>query len=406
MQQPPANVTSRRNMAILFFSMVVVMLGFGMILPILPFYVEYFGASGSALGLLMAIYGIMQFVFAPLWGKLSDRVGRKPVLLLGIFGNAVTQVVFGLATSLEMLFVVRALAGVLASATLPTAMAYISDSTSEEDRGGGMGVLGAAMGLGMVFGPGIGGWLAQNSLSFPFFIAGALSLLSFGLAVVFLPESLPVSERTEKGEIHYLDHFREMGQALYGPIGFLLVLAFLLNFGLTNFEGVFGLYAKDRFGYGTLEVGLILMFMGLLSALIQGGLTGRLTRRFGEVAIIRWSMASSAVAFVAMIFATTLPGILLTIGAFILSNTMLRPAVSSLTSKRTTGGQGMAMGLSNSFMSLGRVVGPGLAGFLFDIRYFLPYLVGGVVMLVGYWLCLVYLETRQESQPAATLESA
>lgn len=130
------------------------MMGFGMIIPILPFYVEQFNTGGSTLGLLMATYALMQFIFAPVWGRLSDQHGRKPILMLGILGNAIASLLFGLSTQLWMLFAARALAGILSSATLPTAMAYIGDSTSEEDRGGGMGIMGAAMGVGMVIGPG------------------------------------------------------------------------------------------------------------------------------------------------------------------------------------------------------------------------------------------------------------
>ena len=148
---------NRRSMAILVVTLVVVMLGFGMIIPLIPFYIDAFGASGSELGLLMATFAAMQFFFAPVWGRLSDRHGRKWILMIGILGNALSQLFFGLSTELWMLFASRALTGILSAATLPTAMAYIGDSTSEEDRGGGMGMIGAAMGVGMVLGPGLGG---------------------------------------------------------------------------------------------------------------------------------------------------------------------------------------------------------------------------------------------------------
>jgi len=185
-------VSSRRNITILFFTLVVVMLGFGMVIPVMPFYVDSIGGSGSTMGLLMATYAVMQFIFAPMWGSLSDRYGRKPVLVVGVLGNAIAQVLFGLSTSLGMLFVARALAGILSSATLPTAMAFISDSTSEKERSGGMGLLGAAMGVGMILGPGISGVLAKTSLALPFFLAAALSLLALILVILVLPESLPV----------------------------------------------------------------------------------------------------------------------------------------------------------------------------------------------------------------------
>jgi DHA1 family multidrug resistance protein-like MFS transporter len=386
---------NRRNITLLFFTLVVVMMGFGMVIPILPFYIEHFGASGSAMGLLMAIYATMQLIFAPIWGRMSDRYGRKPIILVGVLGNAISQLLFGLSTQLWMLFAARALAGILSSATLPTAMAYISDSTSEEDRGGGMGIIGAAMGVGMVIGPGLGGWLAGQSLSLPFFLAAGLSTLALLLIWLLLPESLPATERVEPSTESQEAQWRVMWQALFGPIGFLLVMAFLLSFGLTSFESIFGLFSLHRFDYGPEMVGSLLAVIGVLSAIVQGGLTGPLTRRWGEAAIIRASLLGSAVGFGLMLLATNLVTVILTIGFFIVSNAMLRPSVSSLTSRRATGGQGVAMGLNNSFMSLGRIIGPIWAGFLFDVNISWPYLSGAVVMLIGFGLCFWWLPVKQ-----------
>jgi DHA1 family multidrug resistance protein-like MFS transporter len=382
---------NRRNITLLFFTLVVVMMGFGMVIPILPFYIEHFGASGSALGFLMAIYATMQLIFAPIWGRLSDRYGRKPIILVGVLGNALSQLLFGLSTQLWMLFVARALAGILSSATLPTAMAYISDSTSEEDRGGGMGIIGAAMGVGMVIGPGLGGWLAGQSLSLPFFLAAALSVLALLLIWWLLPESLPQEARVAQTATESEAQWRIMWQALFGPIGFLLIMAFLLSFGMTSFESVFGLYSLHRFEYGPGMVGTLLAVIGILSAIVQGGLTGPLTRRWGEAAVIRASLLGSAIGFGLMLLATNLVTVVLTISFFIISNAMLRPAVSSLTSRRASGGQGVAMGLNNAFMSLGRIVGPIWAGFLFDVNISWPYLSGAVVMFIGFGLCLLWL---------------
>jgi DHA1 family multidrug resistance protein-like MFS transporter len=187
-----------------------------------------------------------------------------------------------------------------------------------------------------------------------------------------------------------------MWQALFSPIGFLLVLSLLLSFGLTNFEAVFGLFALRRYGYGPDQVGLILGVIGLTSAAVQGALTGPLTKRWGEAAVIRASLAGSAIGFLIMLQAQNYAGVMITVSLFILSNAMLRPAVASLISRRTTGGQGMAMGLHNSFMSLGRVFGPLWAGFVFDLDLSLPYISGALVMALGFVLSL----RRLSSQPA------
>lgn len=383
--------SNSRNITILFFTLVVVMMGFGMIIPILPFYIESFDASGSELGLLMAIFALMQFIFSPIWGSLSDRYGRKPFLLLGAIGNALSMVFFGLSTQLWMLYIFRALAGSLSSATLPTAMAYIGDSTTEENRSKGMGLMGAAMGVGMILGPGLGGWLAQFSLQLPFFIAAGLSTLAALLIVLILPDSLPESERETSASPTRSPQFQAMWQALSSPIGVLLILAFILSFGLTNFEAVFGLFALERFDYGPQTVGILLTFIGVISSVMQGALTGPITRRWGETNVIRASLISTAIGFILMLAAFNFLTVLLTVGLFIISNALLRPAVSSLISQRATSGQGISLGLNNAFMSLGRIIGPLWAGYLFDINLHYPYLSGSVVMLAGFLVSLAYL---------------
>ncbi|MGC8825409.1 MAG: MFS transporter [Anaerolineae bacterium] len=373
----------RRSLIILFCSLVIIMLGFGIVIPILPFYVEHMGASGADLGLIMAIFAAMQFIFSPMWGDVSDRIGRRPVIMIGIVGNALAQVLFGLSTQLWMIYAARALSGILSAATFPAVMAFISDTTSEENRGGGMGILGAAMGVGMTLGPGIGGVMARFGLSAPFFAAAGISLVILVLVYLFLPESLPPEQRVGKaGKLRTVD-LGQLWQALFSPIGYLLFLAFLLSFALTNFEAIFGLYALRRYGYGTTQVGLIMTAVGLTTALVQGLLTGPATRRLGEVWVIRASLLVSAIGFAAMLTAASLPTVLLTTSIFVFGNAMLRPSVSSLISKRTHLPQGVAMGLNNAFMSLGRIAGPVAAGALLDVALFLPYLTGAVLMLLG-----------------------
>ncbi|MGB9669182.1 MAG: MFS transporter, partial [Anaerolineales bacterium] len=274
------------------------------------------------------------------------------------------------------------------SATLPTAMAYVSDSTNEEERGGKMGMIGAAMGIGMVIGPGLGGWLANSSLSAPFFLASGLSFFALIIVFLVLPE---VPRRAPKKDIRIRGpQIQNLWKALKGPIGILLWMAFLLSFGLTNFESVFGLYAKERYNYTPQQVGTILTVIGLISALIQGGLTGPATCKFGEIKVIRAAFISSAIGFLLMTLAQNYLQVMVTAGYFVLSNAMLNPSVASLISKNTSTEQGITMGLNNSFLSLGRIIGPMWAGSIFDMNIHFPYFSGSMIMLVGFFMSLIW----------------
>jgi DHA1 family multidrug resistance protein-like MFS transporter len=275
---------------------------------------------------------------------------------------------------------------------MPTTMAYIGDSTSEEERGGGMGVLGAATGLGVVLGPAIGGLLGGESLSVPFFLTAGICLFTLVLVILFLPESLPTQARKSLvTSVNPPPQGSSLWQTLFGPLGVLLLMAFLVSFGLTNFQGIFGYYALKKFGFGTEEVGWILTIVGIVSAVTQGVLTGPLTKRWGEATIIKITLLASAITFGLLLVANNLMTVLLTTGLFTLPNALLRPAVISLTSKNASERQGAAMGLNNTFNSLGRVVGPLWAGFAFDLNYNFPYLSGALIMFVGFISSLAWV---------------
>jgi len=382
---------SKRNLYILTFVLFVVMLGYGIIIPILPFYIEEMGAGGTELGLLVASYAVMRLICGPIWGSLSDRVGRKPVLLIGITGYAVTMVWFGLATQLWMLFAARILSGILSSATAPTTMAYIGDSTPENERGGGMGLLGAAGGVGTIFGPVAGGFLATESLSTPFFIAAGFSVLSLLLAIRYLPESLPAEARETNGKGEKIIDLKAWWQATNSPIGSLLILTFISTCGLMIFANVFGLYALDKFSFGTEDVGVMMMVLGLVSALAQGLLAGPFTKKLGDETVIKWGLLATALGFGLMLLADSYWTILLATAFFGLTVALQVPALTSLTSRRATVPQGIAMGLSNSFVSLGRIFGPLLGGFIYDINIQLPYLSGAAIMVLGFFASLIAL---------------
>lgn len=399
---PDAPLTSG-SLAVLLAGMFVVMVGFGIIIPVMPFYVLHFGASSIHLGLLMALYSTMQFIFAPLWGAFSDRVGRKPVLLVGLAGFTLSFVIFALATRLWMLFAARALAGVLSSATMPAAMAYVSDSTSEENRGGGMGAMGAAMGLGMIFGPAVGGLMSKFSIQAPFMVAAAMAAVNLVVGFFFLPESLRGARRPGKdgpgvggregaAGPRGVTFQRKVSRwdLARGPLLVLFALAFAVSFAMAGFESTFALYLSARLGFGSSEMGVVFTAMGVVGVLAQGVIVGRLIRRFGEGPVVRWGLVLS---LVGLLLTTRLRDLLTAIAfasLFSFGNSLTRPSVSSLVSKKATTGQGVALGAMQSFDSLGRIVGPLWGGVAFYLLHDLPYFSGAAALALGFGAAVLW----------------
>lgn len=374
------------------------MVGIGLVIPILPFYVQMFGADAKVLGLLVAVFSFMQFLFAPIWGRLSDKIGRKPLITIGLFGFAIAEFLFAFATGLWMLFLSRILAGTFGSALMPTAMAYVSDVTTEEKRGQGMGMLGAAMGLGIVVGPGIGGWLAEFDLSYPFLFAGIAATIAGVLSIIILPESYSKEQRiqTASKAQEKANQFVLLVRAIRSPVGFLLILVFLMSFGLANFQSIFGYYTMERYEYGPQEVGLTILIVGIIGTLSQGVLVGKLINLFGDERVVTGSLLISAFGFVIMTLANSFIWVLVTTSVFFLGNSMLRPALNSLISKLAGDRQGMVMGLNNSFLSLGNVAGPILAGTLFEINRNIPYLFGAFIMIVGLVSTIIWIVKKEK----------
>jgi len=370
---------------ILAFTLLVVMLGYGMVLPVMPFYIEKLGAGGRELGWLMACYSLMQLICAPVWGVLSDRIGRKPVLLVGVLGYAITLFLFGLADSLWMLFLARTLSGVLSSATMPTALAYIGDHAREQERSRDMGQLGAAMGVGVVVGPLLGGFLSSDTLALPFFVGAGLAFLAFLLVIFVLPESQ--QSQTTAGAKGALSG-AIIRQTITGPSGVLLSLVFVMSFGLTSFQGIAGLYGVDKFAFSTQQVGGMWMVLGAVMIVAQGLLTGPLTRRFGELPVIGGGLAGGAVGFLGMSLAEGYGGTLLALGLFALAMALCGPVLNAAVSRFAGERQGTVMGMTSAANSLGRVVGPLWAGYLYDINIEYPYWSGAAVLALDLLICL------------------
>jgi len=406
------NTVSRKNLFILSFTLLVVMLGYGMVMPIMPFYIEHFGAGGTELGWLMSTYSLMPQICAPIWGILSDRYGRKPILAIGVLGYAITLFMFGLAKTFAMLFIARSLSGILSSATMPTAMAYIGDNTPQKEKSKGMGQLGAMVGVGVIIGPLVGGFLSTDSLSLPFFVGSGLATLALLLVIFLLPESKPASSSTgglspSNGQISTLQSDStnpEQQQrprvldiylrVILSPAGILLLLIFIMSFGITNFQGMIGLYIVDKFASSTKQVGAIWMVMGIMLILVQGGLTGPLSKKLGEITLIRVGLFGGAIGFALVALAINYTTALLAIAFFIFTLALIGPALNSYISNFAGEHQGTIMGLNSAMTSLGRVVGPLWGGYIYDINIAYPFFSGAATLLLGLLVSFIGLQKQ------------
>ncbi|MEO2076101.1 MAG: MFS transporter [Bacillus sp. (in: firmicutes)] len=372
---------TKTALPLLFVVMFLVMVGFGIIIPVLPFYAEEIGANPTELGLLMAVYSLMQLIFAPIWGQISDRIGRKPVMMIGITGLALSFFIQAISSQLWMLFVARILGGILSSANMPTAMAYVADITTEENRGKGMGIIGAATGLGFVFGPAIGGIFSKISLNMPFYLASGSSLITLVLVFILFKESADKKKTVKRDSIW---------KAFNTHVSVLFFVQLLISLSLSGLEATFAYFAAKRAGLGSTQLGYIFMIMGFGSALVQGGLVGRFTKKYGERSVIQGGIIISAIGFglILLVHSFTTAAIFLTI--FGLGNGVIRPSVSSLLTKMSTAGHGSSTGLLSSFDSLGRIIGPPIGGWLFSLSIGLPYISGAIISMAALLLFVLF----------------
>ncbi|WP_435334175.1 MFS transporter [Haloarchaeobius sp. TZWWS8] len=421
-----AGTPRRRAMAVVVLVVFLDLVGFGIVIPILPFYVRSFGVSDFYIGLLAASYSLMQFGFAPLLGRLSDQYGRRPVLVLSLCGSVLAWTVFGLAGALWVLFLSRMLAGAMGG-NISTAQAYVADVTPPEDRAGALGILGAAFALGFIFGPALGGLFASDPVvaaakdlfpafvpatefSLPSFAAAGMSLLGVVVALVFLPE--PDRERGVAGDgtgtasaQNVVAQFRS---ALADPNlrGFVISF-FLVSVAFSGVQVAFIPWLADTFGYEAEQAALFLTYVGVLGVVVQAGLVGRVSRRLGDERMAVTGGVSLALALALIPFAPELAlvlpsvgplpagalGVVLVLPLLSFGNGLLNAALGALVSRSASSDrQGSAFGVTQGAGSLGRTVGPpamaGLYAFAFG---WVPFVVGGLLLLPVLALLLAFV---------------
>lgn len=363
----------KASLLVLMLTVFIDLLGFGIVVPFLAIYARQYGASGWTIGVVLAVYSLMQFFFSPVWGRLSDRVGRRPVLMISLAGSCLGYLLFSFAQSLMLIFVARMIAGI-AAANIGTAQAYVADATTPENRAKGMGLIGAAFGLGFIFGPPLGGLLShvggkmgyhQNLL--PGLTASTLSLVALAVATFALPESKAPDAAIRTGLPPQFDPKMWRYVASNKPLLLSFAAIFLIILAFAGMEPLVALHGPAAFGFKTMDLGFLFMFMGIIVAVIQGGIIGRLTKRFGErktaiigaVSLSVGLLAVPSMSIVAWLYAAAF---FIAVGQG-LSYPSLTSVVTRVSPQQELGGM---LGMQSALASLARVLGPIYAGALYD----------------------------------------
>lgn len=389
---------SKATLLIVFLVVFIDLMGFGIVIPLLPIYGERYAPSPAVFGLLMAAYSLTQFIFAPVLGRLSDRYGRRPIIIVSLCGTVAGYLLFGLQHSLVLLFVSRVVGG-MTGANVSTAQAVIADITAPTERARGMGLIGAAFGLGFILGPAIGGLTIRLGEGAPGFFAAGLSLLALLLAIWKLPETWPHERRADTVErARGWFSLGRLGRALAHPqIGLLMAMFFLATFAFSNFESTFALFLEKRMKLDTVHVTYFFVFVGVLAALVQGGLVGRMVKRYGERNLVLAGGLMLIPGYFALIWTHSIAHLMLCLPLLALGAGFTTPALSSLVSRlSTTDEQGGVLGLFQSMASMARIAGPFWGVFSFrDLGVSTPYWTAASVAVIFTILALIVVRRKR-----------
>ncbi|MCZ8532955.1 MFS transporter [Psychrobacillus psychrodurans] len=387
--------TNNSALYILMFNMFIAMSGIGLVIPVMPQYLETFGVAGQALGFIIASFAFGQFLFSPLAGDLSDTLGRKKLIIVGLIIFSASQLWFGLATHEWMLYTARFISGIGGAFLVPATMAFVADITTLEERGKGMGFLGASMSLGFMIGPALGGFLAKVSLTFPFYMASIAAVIAAVVSVIILPDIKNAISETPLEPKKRENILTQMKNSLKTPYFMMLVIIFVFTFGIANFQTTFSLYVDHKYNYTPQDIAVVLTVGGFIGVIVQTLVVEKLFKRFGELNVILVNLVVAAIAFLLFFVVDGFALVLVVASIFSTATTLIRPAVNTVISKLAGNEQGFAAGMNNAYMSLGSMIGPALAGMFFDININYPFIVGSVILLASWAITLVWIKRKK-----------
>ncbi|AJK87269.1 MFS transporter [Lysinibacillus fusiformis] len=378
------------TLAILLSNLFIAFLGIGLVIPVLPTIMNELHISGSVVGYMVAAFAITQLIVSPIAGKLVDNIGRKVMIVAGLFIFGLSEFLFGLGRSIEVLFISRMLGGVSAAFIMPAVTAYIADITTLSQRPKALGYMSAAISTGFIIGPGIGGFLAEYGTRVPFYAAGVLGLVAAIFSLVLLKEPTRAGDKEDTPT-----SILGSAKRVFSPLYFIpFILIFVLSFGLAAFESLFSLFVDHKFAFTPSDIAIIITGSGIVGALAQLLLFDWLTKKMGEINVIRYSLILSAVLTFAMTIVNHYFAILFVTFFIFVGFDLIRPAVTSYLSKIAGNEQGFVGGMNSMFTSLGNIFGPILGGILFDINLNYPYYFATIVLVIGVILALFWRKPK------------
>jgi MFS family permease len=431
-------IKSRQSL-VLICAIFIFTLGFGIVIPVIPFYAKNAGADAFVLGLLLAVFSFLQFFCGPFWGKISDHIGRKPVVIIGLLGFTVAFIMLGLSDNLYWVFIAEIIGGALSAGIQPAAFAFIADITTSRERGGLMGAMGAASGIGLISGPFLSSILSPFGLAVPFYAAAAMSFVTMLGVNIMIKETVSRDRRLTAHDLllpvfivkMIIETFRQMFIALKTSVGIYLVGTLVISFAIAGFEGTFAYYIMDTFQLtsnstpvqifglslwltGPLVTGIVFALLGVVMVICQGLMVGRLMNRFGEEIVIIGGLLISAAGLILMLLpgnVSFIPGdIGLVVGCICVvgvGSGLVFPGLNTIISRRTDEqNQGVVMGTMSSYGNFGRILGTPIAGYTYVINIAIPYLLSAAILAANsLGIVLMMLRSQKKDQAPVAVEA-
>lgn len=376
------------TLSILLANLFLAFLGIGLVVPVLPTIMNELSINGAVVGYMVALFAFVQLISSPIAGRWADRYGRKRMIVIGLVIFGLSEFLFGIGKTVEVLFLSRMFGGLSSAFIMPAVTAFIADITTAHERPKALGYMSAAINTGFIIGPGLGGFLAEFSARLPFYVAGFLGVFAAILSFILLKEP----ERLEETKVP--EHSQSTTwKVAFKPIYFIpLLLIFISSFGLSAFESLFSLFIDHKFGFSPKDIAIIIMGGGIIGAVGQVFLFDYLTKKIGEIRLIRWCFLFSSIVVFVMTIVNHYFSILLVTFIVFAGFDLIRPAVTTYLSKVAGNDQGFIGGMNSTFTSFGNIFGPIVGGMLFDINLNFPYYFSTIVLIIGTAMAMYWKE--------------